>query len=105
MAIMIPSFPYGFKPESREDEMFISLQNLPDDYYVFYSFKLADIKGGTWKEKEIDFLIYNRNLGIMVVEAKAGKVWCGHGIWRYGSGKEMKDPFDAYSEKVQELLS
>lgn len=93
MAIMIPSFPYGFKPESREDEMFISLQNLPNDYYVFYSFKLADIKGGTWKEKEIDFLIYNRNLGIMVVEAKAGKVWCDHGIWRYGSGKEMKDPF------------
>lgn len=93
MAIMIPSFPYGFKPESREEEMFISLQKLPDDYFVFYSFKLADIKGDTWKEKEIDFLIYNRTLGIMAVEAKAGKVWCDHGIWRYGSGKEMKDPF------------
>lgn len=90
---MIPSFPYGFKPESREDEMFLGLQNLPDDYFVFYSFKLADIKSGTWKEKEIDFLIYNRKLGIMVVEAKAGNVWCDHGIWRYGSGKEMKDPF------------
>lgn len=93
MAIMIPSFPYGFKPESREDEMFYSLERLPDDYFVFYSFKLADIINGTWKEKEIDFLIYNRKLGIMCVEAKAGKVWCDHGIWRYGSGKEMKDPF------------
>ncbi len=93
MAIMIPSFPYGFKPESHEDEMFRSLQRLPNNYYVFYSFLLGDIINGTWKEKEIDFLIYNRKLGIMVIEAKAGQVWCDKGIWRYGSGIEMKDPF------------
>lgn len=93
MATMIPSFPYGFKPESHEDEMFSSLQKLPQDYYVFYSFTLGEIINGTWKEKEIDFLIYQRELGIMVIEAKAGQVWCDRGIWRYGSGIEMKDPF------------
>ncbi len=75
MATMIPSFPYDFKSESHEDEMFFSLQKLPNDYYVFYSFLLGDIINGTWKEKEIDFLIYHRDLGIMVIEAKAGQVW------------------------------
>lgn len=93
MAIMVPSFPYGFKPESHEDEMFYSLKNLPDDYYIFYSFKLTNIKNGTWKEKEIDFVIYNKNYGLMFVEAKAGQVFLDRGIWKYGSGKEMKDPF------------
>ena len=64
MAIMVPSFPYGFTPASREDEVFECLQNkLSDDYYVFHSFKLADLKNGTWKEKEIDFVIYNKAKG------------------------------------------
>ena len=93
MATMIPSFPYGFKPESHEDEMFSSLQKLPNKYYVFYSFLIGDIINGTWKEKEIDFLIYHQDLGIMIIEAKAGQVWCDKGIWRYSSGIEMKDPF------------
>lgn len=93
MAIMIPSTAYGFDPKSREDEIFSSLEKLPDDYFVFYSFKLASLKGTTWKEKEIDFVVYNQKRGIMLIEAKAGAVWCDHGIWRYGSGIEMKDPF------------
>lgn len=38
MAIMIPHVPNEFTPESREGEMFESLQKLPDDYYVFHSF-------------------------------------------------------------------
>ena len=94
MAIMVPSFPYNFDPRSREDEMFFSLQKLPDDYFVFYSFTIANIINNTWKEKEIDFVIYNRNKGLMFVEAKAGKISCNMGIWEYENGKEMKDPFN-----------
>ena len=55
--------------------------------------KSLEVEGWTWKEKEIDFVIYNRSKGIMFIEAKAGAVWCDHGIWRYASGLEMKDPF------------
>ncbi len=110
---MIPSFPYGFKPESHEDEMFFSLEKLPNDYYIFYSFKLADLISEndrglireTWKEKEIDFVIYNRDKGLMVVEAKAGQVWCDHGIWRYGNGIEMKDPFKQADDGRWQLKS
>lgn len=93
MAIMIPSLLYGNKPESHEDEIFYSLGKLPDDYFVFYSFKVGSLDKDTWKEKEMDFVIYNRSKGIMVIEAKSGSVNCDHGIWRYASGIEMKDPF------------
>lgn len=98
MAIMIPSYPYGYSPESREDDIFFGLEKLPNDYFVFHSFKFNSMKGSTWKEKEIDFLIYHREKGILAVEAKAGEVWCDHGIWRYASGIEMKNPFKQAEE-------
>lgn len=94
MAIMVPSFPYGFTPASHEDDIFECLQNkLSDDYYVFHSFKLTDLKNGTWKEKEIDFVIYNKSKGLLFIEAKAGEVYCDKGQWKYQSGIDMKDPF------------
>ena len=74
MAIMIPTKPYDFDEKSMEDQMFYSLAKLPDDYYVFYSYKTITIRDGVQKEKETDFVIYNKNKGILVIEAKAGKV-------------------------------
>lgn len=93
MAIMIPHVPNDFTPESREGEMFSSLQKLPDDYYVFHSFRIINIVDSEWKENEIDFVIFNRNKGIICLEAKAGQVRCEQGIWYYSSGAEMRDPF------------
>ena len=40
MAIMIPSIPNDYAPESREGELFASLQKLSNDYYVFHSFRI-----------------------------------------------------------------
>lgn len=93
MAIMIPSLPHDFAPESREGDIFQSLKKLPDDYYVFHSFRIIRLEDNTWKENEIDFVIFNRKKGILSLEAKAGKVDCKRGIWYYASGKEMRDPF------------
>ena len=93
MAIMIPHVPNDFAPESREGDMFFSLQKLPDDYYVFHSFRIINIIDSEWKENEIDFVIFNRNKGIICLEAKAGHIHCDEGIWYYSSGKEMRDPF------------
>lgn len=90
---MIPHVPNDFTPESREGDMFLSLQKLPDDYYVFHSFRIINIVDSEWKENEIDFVIFNRNKGIVCLEAKAGQVSCEEGIWYYSSGKEMRDPF------------
>ena len=108
MAIMVPSLLYGNRPESHEDEIFHSLEKLPDDYFVFYSFKVGSLNYNTWKEKEMDFVIYNRFKGIMVIEAKSGAVRCERGIWKYASGIEMKDPFKQADDNrwlLQEKLS
>ncbi len=91
---MIPSNPVEFDERSREGEMFESLEKLPDDYYVFHSMKIVEVKNNVLEEHEADYVVFNRTKGILVIEAKAGEVSCEDGIWRYESGLEMKmDPF------------
>ena len=60
MAIMIPSEGGYFDPASKEKEMFDALSTLPDDYFVFHSYRLVNLipdKG--LNENEIDFLVFN----------------------------------------------
>lgn len=104
MAIMIPRVPHDFAPESREGEMFKSLSKLSDEYYVFHSFKMIRILDNAWKEAEIDFLIFNKTKGLLVIEAKAGHVSCVNGIWKYSSGDNMShDPFQQASNNMWKL--
>lgn len=90
MAIMIPSKPVEIPVGSHEDEMFIALSKLPDDYYVFHSFMIVTNTEGKLFESETDFIIFNRNKGILCLEAKAGKVYCKKETWYYASGEEMR---------------
>lgn len=93
MAIMIPRKPTDFTPASLEDVMFDALRSLPDEYYVFHSFQVAQAElheDGTRTVREADFLVFHPNKGIICIEAKAGKVRCQDGDWLYASGKEMK---------------
>lgn len=104
MAYMIPRVPHDFAPESREGELFRALQKLPDEYYVFHSFKMIRILDNAWKEAEIDFLIFHKKKGLLCIEAKAGKVSCENGIWKYGSGDRMShDPFKQASDNMWKL--
>ncbi len=91
MAIMLPNKPKESDTlkASLEDRMFEALELLPDDYYVFHSFKINTVKNNTLYESETDFVIFNPQLGILCLEAKAGKVFCKDGIWYYASGDEM----------------
>ena len=86
---MIPEKPRSFSKESLEDIMFEALEKLPNDYYVFHSFKVVNVIDGQIKESEADFVIFNRTKGILCLEAKAGHVKYDNGVWRYASGKEM----------------
>ena len=90
MAIMIPERPREFDEKSQEGIMFDALAGLPDDYYVFHSFRITAVKDGTFRESETDFIIYNRCKGIICLEAKAGAVRYENGRWLYESGLEMK---------------
>ena len=57
MAIMIPEKPRSFDPASQEGLIFDALALLPEDYYVFHSFRITDTRDGIFRESETDFVI------------------------------------------------
>ncbi len=97
MAVMIPEKPRDFTPESREDLLFHALEALPDDYYVVHSFHINKVKkDNSLFDAEADFVVFNRNKGILCIEAKATRVKYQYGEWRYGNGMTMHSggPFE-----------
>lgn len=89
MAKMLPDRPRSFTPGSLEDLMFNALEKLPEDYYIFHSFKLVTVQEGVIYESETDFVIFNPAKGIICLEAKAGHVQYINGEWYYASGQRM----------------
>lgn len=92
MAHMVPSLgPASFAPESLEDLIYNALSLLSDDYWVVHSFKMVGVTDeGSLSEREADFVVFNKRLGILVIEAKAGQVQTIDGVWCYGNGTPMK---------------
>ncbi len=70
MAIMIPEEPCDFEPASGEGRLFEALKNLPDDYWVVHSLRLTSVEKNEMKDREIDFVIFHREKGLLCVEAK-----------------------------------
>ena len=91
-ARMIPSLgPAEHDVRSREGEIYYALSKLPDDFTVIHSYKMFQVvEGNTVEQKEADFVVFSRKLGILVIEAKAGKIRCEHGEWFYTSGSSMR---------------
>lgn len=106
MAKMIPDTPRDFVPSSLEGTMFDGLSQLPDEYYVFHSFKVVTVKDGTITESETDFVIFSPNRGILCIEAKAGHVSYSDGTWCYSSGVEMRHggPFEQARSNMRRLM-
>lgn len=95
MAKMIPSEIAYYDKKSREDVMFHALSKLPNDYYVFHSYRVHDMLDKGMNECEADFLIYHHNYGCLIIESKNGKVYRDeNGEWRYGDDRLMRDPFN-----------
>ena len=65
MAVMIPEIPNPFQTGSLEDVMFEALRKLPDSCMVFHSFRLTEVKDGILNESETDFIIFDRERGIL----------------------------------------
>ena len=81
---MIPETPREFKPSSKEDLMFESLEKLPGDYYVIHSLKMTDFIKSSLKTREIDFVIFHPQKGILSLECKGGFPQYVNGEWKYG---------------------
>lgn len=106
MAKMIPSTPRDFTPASLEGVMFDGLARLPEEYYVFHSFKIVTVSDGLIRESETDFVIFHPDKGIICLEAKAGQVSYTDGQWYYGSGIEMSHggPFEQARSNMRRLM-
>lgn len=94
MARMIPDEIGYFDKKSGENELFYALEKLPNDYYVFHSYRINLFTEQGLHEGEADFLIFNPKYGVLLIEAKNGKVYCDNGCWYYHDGTKMKDPFN-----------
>ncbi len=107
MAVMIPEKPHKYEPASREGIMFEALSKLTDEYYVFHSFKNTVVLNNRIEESEMDFLVFNRNKGIICIEAKAGNVRYEDGYWCYSNGERMHNggPFNQADTNKWNLIN
>lgn len=89
---MIPSLgPAAHDARSREGEIYYALSKLPDDFTVIHSYRILEVvEEDALRQSEADFVIFNRKLGILVIEAKAGRIRCEHGEWCYANGDSMR---------------
>lgn len=91
MAHMIPAEPKEFDVRSHEGIVFEALKKLPDSYYVFHSVETVAITDDhAMVTKETDFLVVNKQLGVLSIEVKAGDgIYYEEGQWHYTSGLVM----------------
>lgn len=91
-AKMIPSLgPAEHDPWSREGDVYYSLSRLPDDFTVIHSYKMLEVVDGKKvSQREADFVVFNRKLGILVIESKVGRIRCENGEWLYANGTPMR---------------
>ncbi|MBR3354516.1 MAG: NERD domain-containing protein [Oscillospiraceae bacterium] len=106
MAVMIPEKPRDYDPASQEGLMFEALSSLPDEYYVFHSLRLTTVTDNVFRESETDFVVFNREKGIICLEAKAGQVRYEGGTWLYGNGIPISHggPFNQASSNKYKLM-
>ncbi len=97
-ATMYPSELLEFDERSKEDLIYKALRDgLSSEYHVFHSQQIRHVDDSVaLREKEIDFLIYHREKGILCLEAKhcdpRNKPEFGYvnGRWQYSHSIEMK---------------
>ncbi len=87
---------------SRAEEVFYEVcrKTLSDAWTVYYSRTLSTIdRNSGMRDNEIDFVLYHRQYGILVIEVKGGRIRHSadtgkfYSINRYGESFEIKDPF------------
>ena len=88
MAYMIPEKPREYDPKSKEGQMFHALENLPREYYVVHSLKMANVVNNALISREADFVVFHPDKGLLVLECKGGFPKYD-GQWKFGNGEIM----------------
>ncbi len=107
---MARMFPNTLNPDtdSRAEIQLYALfeKELPSTYHVFHSVAWQSRTGRYWaRDGEADFVIIHPQLGILILEAKAGQISFDgpSGRWRQNSHDMGKDPFEQAKSSLYHL--
>jgi len=110
MAKLIPEVSVTDIITRSERDVAVALTDLPDEFLVFHSYPWIRNNGTRLYKGEIDFLIFNRKTGgLLVLEVKGGAI--GYepvsGRWYSESNKKylIKNPFEQASESMFTIAS
>lgn len=110
-AKMYPRNPdFGPNAESSQEYKMYEIlrQSLTEEYYVFYSLSVLRYKSEseTLEERELDFLVFNAQKGLLYIEAKNGKPTCKNGNWFLANGQLMSHngPYKQASTGIHSLV-
>jgi hypothetical protein len=82
MPEFIPPLPKDFHGSMGEKIVYDAFRSLPDDYVVFHSFAWTEEENKSFhKQGEADFLIYDPNRGLLVIEVKSGEITIENEEW------------------------
>lgn len=110
MAKIYPEIVEDYHGSYGEFQIFESLKQLPNDWYIYHSLNWKDRnKNGRITWGEADFVIFNKNYGILVVEVKSGGISFKDGKWlqtRLDNSEinEMKNPFNQANRSKYKLI-
>jgi len=107
MARMYPQPMRPDTPSHAERELYLAFQSqLPDDFVVFHSapWQVRDTTTGA-RDGEADFVIAHPDFGILLVEAKGGRIRYDGQTGRWFSNENpVKDPFKQGNDGKYSLL-
>lgn len=110
MAKIYPNIVDDFHGSYGEFQIFESLKQLSDDWYIFHSLNWKDrSKNGKITWGEADFVIFNKIYGILVIEVKSGGISFKDGKWYQtridnNETNEMKNPFNQANRSKYKLI-
>lgn len=110
MAKIYPEIVEDYHGSYGEFQIFESLKQLSNDWYIYHSLNWKDrSKNGRITWGEADFVIFNKNYGILVVEVKSGGISFKDGKWlqtRLDNSEinEMKNPFNQANRSKYKLI-
>jgi hypothetical protein len=111
VAKLIPSKPIDFNQSEGEVRVFEALSTLPDSWYVFHSLRWLSAPGPAAHRAiptgigESDFLLFNPERGVVVVEVKSGRIRVEQRQWFQRNRndhveREIEDPEKQASRSV-----
>lgn len=110
MAKFYPNISSDFNGSQAEERIYKTLQSLPERVRIFHSYQWStQIHHKYRKDGEADFVIYDPQYGILVIEVKGGGIFHKEGLWWQKDSNStrqlQKSPWDQASSSAYFLIN